>query len=198
MRISTCKKLLISILGCLGCLDNPAAQTVDSIAMYGQIDTVEIVAQRIRHMDETNAGAKIMSINSKTLQANKTRSLAEILTDHTPVYIKSTGTGALATASFRGGSASQTRVNWNGINITPPMSGTFDFSQIPVFFIDNIDLYFGSSHTKNGTGAITGSVNLFSNPDWDSGPKGKIFAEYGSYNTYTAGGQLNIGKKTKS
>ncbi|MDY5353113.1 MAG: TonB-dependent receptor plug domain-containing protein [Bacteroides pyogenes] len=198
MRISTCKKLLISILGCLGCLDNPAAQTVDSIAMYGQIDTVEIVAQRIRHMDETNAGAKIVSINSKTLQANKTRSLAEILTDHTPVYIKSTGTGALATASFRGGSASQTRVNWNGINITPPMSGTFDFSQIPVFFIDNIDLYFGSSHTKNGTGAITGSVNLFSNPDWNSGPKGKIFAEYGSYNTYTAGGQLNIGKKRKA
>src|SRR3712207_2725245 len=118
--------------------------------MYGQIDTVEIVAQRIRHMDETNAGAKIMSINSKTLQANKTRSLAEILTDHTPVYIKSTGTGALGTASFRGGSASQTRVNWNGINITPPMSGTFDFSQIPVFFIDNIDLYFRSEERRVG------------------------------------------------
>lgn len=66
--------------------------------------------------------------------SHKTRSLAELLTDHTSIYIKSLGTGALSTASFRGTSASQTRVNWNGINITPPLSGTFDFSQIPVFF----------------------------------------------------------------
>lgn len=192
------KRFIIGLMGCLGYMVRMTAQTSDSIAMYGQIDAVEIVAQRIRHINEANAGAKITSIDSKKIQANKTRSLAELLTDHTPVYIKSTGTGALATASFRGGSASQTRVNWNGINITPPMSGTFDFSQIPVFFIDHVDLYFGSSHTKNGTGAVTGSVNLFSDPDWNIGVKGKIFAEYGSYNTYTAGGQINFGKERKA
>ena len=110
------------------------AQSRDSITLYGTLDTVQVIRQRIQHANEANAGARVTHISPAILQANKTRSLAELLTDHTSIYIKSLGTGALSTASFRGTSASQTRVNWNGINITPPLSGTFDFSQIPVFF----------------------------------------------------------------
>ena len=134
------------------------AQSRDSITLYGTLDTVQVIRQRIQHANEANAGARVTHISPAVLQANKTRSLAELLTDHTSIYIKSLGTGALSTASFRGTSASQTRVNWNGINITPPLSGTFDFSQIPVFFTDNINLYYGSSHVKNGTGAIGGML----------------------------------------
>ena len=175
------------------------AQSRDSITLYGTLDTVQVIRQRIQHANEANAGARVTHISPAILQANKTRSLAELLTDHTSIYIKSLGTGALSTASFRGTSASQTRVNWNGINITPPLSGTFDFSQIPVFFTDNITLYYGSSHVKNGTGAIGGSVNLFTDTDWNRGVNGRVLAEYGSYNTYTVGGQANIsGNKSAS
>ena len=175
------------------------AQSRDSITLYGTLDTVQVTRQRIQHANEANAGARVTHISPAILQANKTRSLAELLTDHTSIYIKSLGTGALSTASFRGTSASQTRVNWNGINITPPLSGTFDFSQIPVFFTDNINLYYGSSHVKNGTGAIGGSVNLFTDTDWNRGVNGRVLAEYGSYNTYTVGGQANIsGNKSAS
>ena len=175
------------------------AQSRDSITLYGTLDTVQVIRQRIQHANEANAGARVTHISPAILQANKTRSLAELLTDHTSIYIKSLGTGALSTASFRGTSASQTRVNWNGINITPPLSGTFDFSQIPVFFTDNINLYYGSSHVKNGTGAIGGSVNLFTDTDWNRGVNGRVLAEYGSYNTYTVGGQANIsGNKSAS
>ena len=121
------------------------AQERDTVAMRGELDTVHVVRQRIQHANEANTGARVSRIDPEIISANKTRSLAELLTDHTSIYIKSLGTGALSTASFRGASASQTRVNWNGINITPPMSGTFDFSQIPVFFTDNISLYYGGS-----------------------------------------------------
>ena len=78
------------------------AQTQDSIAMYGEIETVEVVRQRIQHANEANAGARITHLDPKLLQANKTRSLAELLTDYTSIYIKSLGLGALSTASFRG------------------------------------------------------------------------------------------------
>lgn len=187
-------RLLIGLSVCwlLCCGEQAEAQAKDSIAYHLVIDTVQIVGQRIRHLNEANAGAKIMRIDPEIIQVNKTRSLAELLTDYSAIYIKSLGMGALSTASFRGGSASQTRVNWNGINITPPMSGTFDFSQIPVFFTDNINLYYGSSHVKNGTGAIGGSVNLFTDADWSKGVNGRALAEYGSYNTYTGGGQVNV------
>lgn len=167
----------------------------DSIPWSLTTGEVEIVAKRIQHANEANAGAKVTHIEPELLQANRTRSLSELLTDNSATYIKSMGTGALSTASFRGGSASQTRVNWNGINITPPMSGVFDFSQYPVFFADNVNLYYGSSHVKSGTGAVGGSVNIFNDPDWDKGVTGKIFGEYGSYDTYTTGGQVNYSNK---
>lgn len=168
------------------------AQQRDSVAIYGVLDTVQVIRERIRHANEASAGARVTHIDLAVMQANRTRSLAELLSENSTIYIKSIGVGALSTASFRGASASQTRVNWNGINITPPMSGTFDFSQIPVFFTDNINLYYGSSHVKNGTGAIGGSVNLFTDADWNAGVSGKVLGEYGSYNTYTVGGQANV------
>ena len=57
------------------------AQTQDSIAMYGEIETVEVVRQRIQHANEANAGARITHLDPKLLQANKTRSLAELFAD---------------------------------------------------------------------------------------------------------------------
>lgn len=67
------------------------AQIQDSIAMYGEIETVEVVRQRIQHANEANAGARITHLDPKLLQANKTRSLARLLTDYTSIYIKSLG-----------------------------------------------------------------------------------------------------------
>ena len=192
------KKFTITLsctLVLLGTGAGTRAQSRDSIAMRGVLDTVQVVSQRIEHANEASAGARVTRIDPEIMHANRTRSLAELLTDYTAIYIKSLGMGALSTASFRGASASQTRVNWNGINITPPMSGTFDFSQIPVFFTDNINLYYGSSHVKNGTGAIGGSVNLYTDADWKEGVSGKALGEYGSYGTYTAGGQVNVSGK---
>lgn len=188
------KKLFILIAASM-LITNAAAQKKDTIAYKLNLDEVQIVAQRIRHANEANAGAKVVYVEPELLQVNKTRSFSELLTDHSATYIKSMGTGALSTASFRGGSAAQTRVNWNGINITPPMSGVFDFSQFPVFFADNANLYYGSSHVKSGTGAVGGSVNIFNDPDWDKGFTGKAFGEYGSYDTYTGGLQINSSGK---
>ena len=183
------KIILSAFLSIIGL--NISAQKKDSVAYSLDIDEFEVVAIRIKHANEANAGAKVTHFEPKLLQANKTRSFSELLTDNSATYIKSLGTGALSTASFRGGSAAQTRVNWNGINITPPMSGVFDFSQFPVFFADNVNLYYGSSHVKSGTGAVGGSVNIFNDPEWGKGFSGKVFGEYGSFNTYTGGTQLN-------
>ena len=67
------------------------AQKKDPVAMYGVIDTVQVVSQRVRHANEANAGAKVSRIDPEIMRANKTRSLAELLTDYTAIYIKSLG-----------------------------------------------------------------------------------------------------------
>ena len=174
------RKLFFLIVAACLLVTDAIAQKKDTIAYGLNLDEVQIVARRIRHANEANAGAKVTHLEPELLQINKTRSFSELLTENSATYIKSLGTGALSTASFRGGSAAQTRVNWNGINITPPMSGVFDFSQFPVFFADNVNLYYGSSHVKSGTGAVGGSVNIFNDPEWGKGVTGKFFGEYGA------------------
>ena len=107
----------------------------DSVFM---IDAVEIKADRIFLKEE--AGMKQTELDTAILKEKVSLSLSDLLSENTPVFIKNHGRGALATASFRGTAASHTRVNWNGININSPMAGMVDFSLIPVYIIDELNL----------------------------------------------------------
>lgn len=171
-----------------------------AIVSYAQeqttvLDTLFVVSKSITTRSEVNTGAKIEQIPIELLQINSSRNMAELLAENTSISVKSQGLGANATASFRGASAAQTRVNWNGINITPVMAGIFDFSQMPVFFADQVALYHGANDIKSGTGAVGGSVNIDNLPYWDGASHFDLGAEYGSYNTYTAKGYARYGTR---
>lgn len=153
--------------------------------LHVDLDSVVVRGENLNNTRETNIGARITRVNAQILQGNQTKSLSELLSDNTLVYIKSMGQGALATSSFRGTSSNHTQVNWNGIAINPSMSGNFDFSQIPVFFADHVTLYHGGGFLKNGTGALGGSVNISNTPSWDDTTFIRAFAEYGSWNSHT-------------
>ena len=51
--------------------DKAKAQHKDSIAMYGVIDTVQVVSQRIQHANEANAGAKVSRMTHKLCERTK-------------------------------------------------------------------------------------------------------------------------------
>ncbi len=156
-----------------------------------RLDSV-IVRGKQKTVNEVTVGMRVSNLSETLLKGNQTKSLSELLSDNTMVYIKSLGQGALATSSFRGTSSGHTQVNWNGININPAMSGSFDFSQIPVFFADNVSLYHGSGHLKNGTGALGGSININNDADWRDSTKLSAFAEIGSYDTYTVAASVRF------
>lgn len=175
-----------------------SARSQENMTKEGlKIDTLYIKAKKtLKPTQEVNIGVRVSKIDSLVLKQNKTTSLAEVLADNSTVYIKSLGQGAMSTSSFRGTSASHTQVLWNGIKINPSMSSSFDFSQIPVFFVDNVSMYHGNSHLKGGTGALGGSINIENVADYDNKTLGRVFFEYGSWNTYTAAAGINLaGKK---
>ncbi len=157
------------------------------------LDTLFVYERYITKEKDVQAGAKVTKIAPELLDVYQSRSLAELLEGNTAIHIKSMGLGALATASFRGASPQQTRVNWNGVNITPVMAGIFDFSQMPVFFADKLSLYYGSNDVKSGTGAVGGSINISNAPEWDGRTVTTLSGEYGSYNTYTAKALVRYG-----
>ena len=74
--------------------------------------------------------------------------------------------GDLASPSFRGTGASQTVIDWNGININSPTLGQADLSLIPVGLIDDIHIYYGGASLLLNNGGIGGAINLETRPVW--------------------------------
>jgi iron complex outermembrane receptor protein len=160
------------------------------------LDTINIEGVTI-YKPKTNpglqAGVKSITIDTLAFIGKISYSLSELLTENSPIFIKTYGRGATATASFRGTSASHTNVYWNGIKINSPMSGQADFSLIPLYFVDDVAIHFGQSSMWYGNGGLGGSVNLKSSPNWNEKFSAKIYQTLGSYNTYSTAASTSYG-----
>ena len=95
------------------------------------------------------------------------------------------GQGAMATVSFRGTSSNHTQVLWNGISINSPQLGSFDFSQVPVYFIDNVSLIHGSVTPFASSGALGGTINFSNSHTPVKGVRVQTVTEVASNETYT-------------
>ena len=144
-----------------------------------QIKEVKVLAKR--KVEE--AGLKITRPDSVARMATLTTSLAELISEYTPVFIKSYGRGSTATASFRGTAATHTQVLWNGMNLNSPMNGIADFSLLPVFFTDDIYLLHGGSSLVESSGALGGSIHLNNQVNWDTNLEMAALLETSSFQT---------------
>ncbi len=159
----------------------------DSLFLIDDVSVVDV-------KKNSRVGSKVTRIDGAILEQNRTKSLAELLNNNSTINIKSMGQGALSTASFRGTSSSHTQVLWNGISINSASIGSFDFSQVPIYFTDNVSLYHGGSDQQSGSGALGGSVNFTNNDTPSKKPSISLLSEYGSNNTITEGVTFRVSK----
>lgn len=160
----------------------------DSVFM---LKTVQVNAERSFSKDK--AGMKETSIDTIVLLDKVNLSLSELLSENTPVFIKNHGRGALASASFRGTASSHTQVTWNGMNINSPMVGMVDFSLIPVYIIDGLNLKYGAASIADQGGGLGGSVSISNNVNWQRKSLFKYIQGIGSYNTFDEFLQFGFG-----
>jgi iron complex outermembrane receptor protein len=158
-----------------------------------QISEVKITADPI--FKKETAGMKAHKVDTLILDQKLNHSLSDLLSENTPVFIKSYGRGALATASFRGTAASHTLVDWNGLNMNSPMLGMADFSLIPVFLIDELDLKYGSASVQDNNGGFGGSITIGNKPNWNKNFEIKNILTLGSYKTVSEMIGLTLGRK---
>lgn len=135
-------------------------------------------------------------VDSAAVAESVNLSFAELLTKHSPLFVKSYGLGSLATVSFRGTAASHTTVEWNGLAINNPMLGQVDFSMIPVWMVDRTELLHGGSSLHSGGGALGGSVLIGSQPQWGQRIYGSAMQGVGSYGNYQT--MASVGGGTSS
>lgn len=133
---------------------NVSAQVNDSIHT---ISGVEVKANRISIF---SAGLKIEKIDSTSLSIRQGASIATLLSEQYPVFIRSYGPGGVATLLIRGTNSSQSGIFWNGINLSQPNMGMTDLSRISSFEFSDISLESGGASALLGSGVIGGSLHL--------------------------------------
>lgn len=136
-----------------------------------------------------NAGKKIQPIDSVLKNIFSLNTLSDLLNYQTAVYIKNYAPGSIGSSSIRGGTAQQTAVLWNGININHPMLGQSDFSQINTVLFNNISIEYGASSALWGSGAMNGAIRL--NNNFSDKNSSQLNYRYGSFNAHQWYGQTS-------
>ena len=154
-----------------------AAMAQDTIVLR----SVEVNAEAIRHNQAEQAMERKM--DTALLKRLNTITMSQLLIQHSPVFIKTYGPGGVATASFRGTTASHTLVLWNGFQLNAPTLGQVDFSTIPVFMTEQVKLKWGSGTSAN-SGGLGGTVNIENEEHFGEGMILDLKQTYGSFNTF--------------
>lgn len=138
-----------------------------SSAQVHQLKTLKIKKTKVvvsHNRDERlkgfSPGMHTNWIDSNWLQQYRQHSLQQLLSQQTPVFIKSYGINSMATLQFRGASSAQSQVLWNGIPLNSANSGITDLSTLGVQQFDQIGIHYGSSAALLGSGNIGGSLLL--------------------------------------
>jgi outer membrane cobalamin receptor len=147
--------LLAALLSFSGALGQSTNDTLREVRVKGHKKKNQSADERI---NTYAPGQKITSIDSVTLQQYQFQSVANLLSQQTPVFIKSYGINALATLSFRGASAAQSQVYWNGVPLQNAALGMSDVSLLPVSLLQRVQVVYGSSAAMWGSGNVGGAL----------------------------------------
>jgi len=184
--------LLAALLSFSGALGQSTNDTLREVRVKGHKKKNQSADERI---NTYAPGQKITSIDSVTLQQYQFQSVANLLSQQTPVFIKSYGINALATLSFRGASAAQSQVYWNGVPLQNAALGMSDVSLLPVSLLQRVQVVYGSSAAMWGSGNVGGALVVENEqPYFDTNAKFNhaVSAVAGSFSQYQLGARTSF------
>lgn len=152
-------------------------------------------------LKEFATGQQIITLDSSLLQQYKMQQVSQLLQQQLPVFIRSYGMNSMATLNFRGSSAAQSQVVWNGVPIQNAALGMADMSLFPVSMMNQVQVLYGSSSALLGSGNVGGALLLESeSPRYDTAVsiKGEASLGWGSYHQYQAAAKTQIAHKRLS
>lgn len=166
------------VYGVLACL-----VTTLSFAQLDSIQKLEEVFVVDRQIQRFSTGQLLQDISSSTLR-DSPGTLTDLLQQNTPIFLRQNGYGMVSSPSFRGTTAQQTAVVWNGFNINSQLNGQTDFNTLLVDGFDELSVRPGGGSVIYGTGAIGGSVHLKNELKFNGETKATLSARAGSFSTY--------------
>ncbi len=168
------------------------------LSLYAQKDSIRELKEVIVSDSYINKSGtlyqSVTTLNDSVIRKNE-NSLTNLLNYNSVIYFKDYSRGQLSTVAFRGTTAQQTAVIWNGININSQMNGMTDFSTINTTNFNSIQIKGGGGSVAYGSGALGGSVHLNNDLLFEENFNTEIQVNYGSYATIGANYKINASTK---
>lgn len=168
---------------------------------YAQLITDSVYVMPVMHIDgsryrDFSAGSKSIRIDSNYLK-NNPGSLADVLSNQSSVYIKSYGVSSLASISVRGGSAAQTQTTMNGMILNSPTTGQLDYSTVPSFIFNNLQIQYGSQVSLLGSGAIGGTIHVSNEQNFVKRKQIRLSYQQASFGSLLPIASVRLGDSTR-
>lgn len=164
--------------------------------IFAQQDTLTLpevlITQKVLNDFSTHQNVKVLSPSNSV---STPIGLTQILQTESSISLRENGRGMLSSPSFRGTTASQTAVIWQGININSTLVGQADFNLLNASDFQNIVVKSGGGSALFGSNAIGGSIHLNSKLKFDEPLNQNLAFLYGSFDTYHFNHQLQTGGK---
>nr|WKN36112.1 TonB-dependent receptor [Tunicatimonas sp. TK19036] len=132
-------------------------------------------------------GDKVESVTKRAIGTTDQSNLGRLLMNYSGINVRSYGVSGLSTASLRGSGSNHTPVFWEGINLQSSMNGSLDLTLVPVSFIDDVSLQYGSAGSLYGAGTMGGAIHLRSDAKVSPGLHGKLYQQVGSFGSRYSG-----------
>lgn len=152
------------------------------VAQNDSITKLKEVVVSDDNLKKYAASQSVQVLNDSVIGKNQAL-LTDLLNYNSTIYFKEYGRGMLSSVAFRGTTASQTAVIWNGININSQMNGSTDFNTISSADYNSVSIKPGGGSVIYGSGAIGGTVHLNNDLLFNNGFENIIRLDYGSFNT---------------
>src|SRR6187402_1409091 len=152
------------------------------LAQNDSITNLKEVIASDRTLYSSNKSQSIQILNDSVINKNQS-SLTNLLNYNSVLYFKEQGRGMASTVSFRGTTAAQTAVIWNGINVNSLLNGSADFNTFSSPDFNTVSVKAGGGSVSYGSGAIGGSVHLNNNLVFSNKFENDLRLDYGSFNT---------------
>lgn len=152
-----------------------------AVAQNDTITLKEVIISDTQLLDFSESQS-VQRINDSVIGRNAS-SLTSLLNYNTVIYFKENGLGMVSSPSFRGTTAQQTAVIWNGININSQLNGQTDFNVLNTRDFSDVSVRAGGGSVAYGSSAIGGSIHLTNDLAFGDTFKNRLRTDYGSYNT---------------
>ena len=161
-----------------------AASLLSAPAFAEDGDIIVTATRGSEGIDRNTYGGSVTIIDEEALERRQARTIADVLRDVPGMAVSPTA--GLAQARMRGAEGNHTLVLVDGIEVSDPYYGEFDFGTLIVDDAARIEVLRGQQSALYGSDAIGGVIHYITASGAEA-PGYRFRAEAGSFGTFNAG-----------